>query len=127
MVRGFTGLFVDQFSVQYFGEQDPARKSVATEGFERDHLVRQAVLDVARGRRELCGESGFQTSTGQIYLESHHVTPLCEGGTDKVSNVVALCANHHREAHFGSNRNAIKLKLEAVARTHLRPGSGPDQ
>lgn len=50
-------------------------------------------------------------SGGAIYLETHHVVPLSEGGTDLVTNVAALCPNDHKRAHFGSDANFIRAAL----------------
>lgn len=56
--------------------------------------------------------SGVLSGTmGKIYLETHQVIPLSEDGPDKLSNVVALCANHHRQAHFGESRKKIRKAL----------------
>ena len=52
-------------------------------------------------------------ANGKVYLETHHVVPLHEKGPDSVSNVVALCPNHHREAHHGKNRAQIREQLLA--------------
>ncbi len=52
---------------------------------------------------------------GSIYLETHHVTSLAEGGSDSESNVVALYPNHHREAHFGINRMEMRDSLSKLA------------
>jgi 5-methylcytosine-specific restriction protein A len=54
---------------------------------------------------------GFLMADGGIYLETHHVIPLSEGGPDIDSNVAALCPNHHREAHFGKMRNEMRQEL----------------
>ncbi len=51
------------------------------------------------------------TDDGSIFLETHHVVPLSERGSDTLLNVVALCANHHREAHLGSSRVSIRNRL----------------
>ncbi len=51
--------------------------------------------------------------SGSLYLETHHVIPLGEGGPDDDANVVALCANDHRRAHFSEERAAIRKKLLA--------------
>ncbi|MBI5908921.1 MAG: HNH endonuclease [Betaproteobacteria bacterium] len=48
---------------------------------------------------------------GRTYIETHHVIPLAENGPDSVSNVVALCPNHHRETHHGREAGAIRIRL----------------
>lgn len=54
---------------------------------------------------------GFFRADGSLFLETHHVIPLSEGGKDSTSNVVALCPNHHREAHHGKDAGDIRDKL----------------
>ena len=41
--------------------------------------------------------------------EVHHIKPVSEGGTNVGSNLVVLCANHHKDAHNGK-----------ITRTELR-------
>jgi hypothetical protein len=65
---------------------------------------------------ELCGEPGFLTAAGSIYLETHHVVPLSLDGPDHESNVVALCPNDHRRAHFGSDRDVLTAQLQAISK-----------
>jgi predicted HNH restriction endonuclease len=54
------------------------------------------------------------------YLETHHVIFLAHDGADKPTNVIALCPNDHREAHFGKRSAGIEaemiLKLKATCR-----------
>jgi predicted HNH restriction endonuclease len=74
----------------------------------------------AKGKCEFCGEPGFMTTSGRRYLETHHVIFLANEGADKLTNVIALCPNDHREAHLGKRRAAIEtemiLKLRAINR-----------
>ncbi|WP_234775319.1 HNH endonuclease [Paraburkholderia tropica] len=84
----------------------------ATAIYERDSEVVKAVKRrAANGHCELCGEEGFKTASGNYYLEAHHVIPLNCGGRDDVRNVVAICANDHRRAHFGEDRHDLRDKL----------------
>ena len=85
--------------------------------YPRDPGVRRNVLKRASGVCELCGEEGFRTTNGEIFLESHHVTPLSEHGKDCVWNVVALCPNDHRRAHHAHDREQIRLELERRLKT----------
>ena len=61
------------------------------------------------------------TTSEQIYLETHHIVPLSEDGSDIVQNVAALCANHHREAHHGAARANIKASLLRMAKKKSIP------
>lgn len=102
--------YIDQFSA---ADKDDAagRRRVEVELRERDPEVRRLVLERAGGKCELCEEEGFRTADGRLYLETHHVVPLCEDGPDTVRNVVAICPNDHRKAHFGENRDLLRTKM----------------
>ena len=103
--------FVDQFSIQDPPDQIPERRYVSGHQFVRNPEVRNKVLQRADGKCEWCGQPGFPTAGGGIYLETHHVIPLSEEGLDTESNVAALCPNHHREAHHGKSRDEMRRRL----------------
>ncbi len=91
----------------------PTKKSVApataTAIYERDSaVVRAAKLRAADGNCELCGKKGFVTASGAYYLEAHHVIPLNCGGADDERNVIAICADDHRQAHYGEDRHDLR-------------------
>lgn len=103
--------FIDQFDVDQADKMSPQRREVIVTSFRRDPQIRQIALHRANGHCEYCGDAGFETSSGAIYLETHHIQPLGEGGADVIENVIALCANHHRQAHFGALRDKLKSEL----------------
>jgi len=103
--------FVDQFSVGEEPDRMPARREVSGQVYIRDPVVRIKVLFRAAGKCEWCGKGGFIMTDGGVYLETHHVVPLCEDGLDTERNVAALCPNHHREAHLGRNRKKLRRGL----------------
>lgn len=105
-----SGPYVDQFDIQELSGA-PQRKSFSGEGFARERNIRKQALERAGGKCEYCGTSGFVMAGGLVYLESHHVIPLSEGGLDALNNVTALCPNHHREAHYGNSRKEIREAL----------------
>ena len=83
------------------GNDDPEYKKRMAGAYIRSADVRRKVIKRANGTCEYGGCKPFTKAGGDTYLETHHVISLSEQGTDKMSNVIALCANHHREAHFG--------------------------
>ena len=85
------------------GNDDPEYRRRMAGSYVRDQAVRQAVLARAKGICEFCGGRGFETRSGGAFLETHHVISLSQQGADKVTNVIALCPNDHRRAHFGSD------------------------
>jgi hypothetical protein len=46
---------------------------------------------------------GFAKTNGEPYVEAHHVTPVSELelGSLSATNIMILCANHHRQMHYG--------------------------
>jgi|GEM_PF-799785 len=113
LIRGaaYNAVFADQFDQPPEGSDSPESKSVASRVYPRDPRIRNWVLDRAQGKCEFCGQKGFTTKAGKIYLETHHVIALCDGGPDVVTNVIALCPNDHRQAHFGEYKEQMKLEL----------------
>lgn len=112
LVRGkATEPYIDQFELEKLPEGNAARRESTTSVYERSPQVRSYVLVRAKGHCEWCGQQGFKTTSGSIYLETHHIQPLSEEGSDTVDNVIALCPNHHREAHFGENSEQLKQSL----------------
>jgi 5-methylcytosine-specific restriction protein A len=102
-----TSHYVDQFSVDF----QPEKRSVEVQAFIRSASVRAEVLARAGGICEACLQPGFRMANGSVYLETHHVIPLSEDGPDQVWNVVAVCANDHRIAHYGENREEWKSRM----------------
>ncbi len=98
-------------AIDDIGADVPDRFVSEVWAYSRDPRVRNAALKRANGRCEFCGEMGFSRPDGQCYLESHHVMALANDGEDRLTNVIALCANHHREAHFGLRRNQIEAQM----------------
>jgi hypothetical protein len=110
---------VDQFNLGVIPESPTETRSIKGIIFVRDAAVRKATLSRANGRCEWCQEPGFTTHDGSVFLETHHIVPLSEGGADAVTNVVALCPNHHREAHVGAARDVMRDRLLALLRASL--------
>lgn len=106
---------VDQFDVETQASADVERCDVHGKAFVRNPAVRAAVLARASGRCEFCGTPGFVTCQGEVFLETHHIVPLSQGGADSTKNVAAVCPNHHREAHHGASAAVIHDFLLEVA------------
>ncbi len=108
-------------AVDDIGAELPSRQEYIGERYFRDPTVRKNVLSRARGFCEYCGKPGFVRENRTSYLECHHIIALASDGADKMTNVIALCPNHHREAHFGLNRGALELKMiEKVTKLNKR-------
>lgn len=130
LVRGATRpVFVDQFSIGSEVSGAAIRREQTGAVFVRSPKVREAVLQRACGRCEHCGEPGFRRADGATYLETHHIVPLHEGGADNIGNVIALCPNDHREAHYGEAAAALRplfiwhvAKAELARQSRIIPG-----
>ena len=103
--------YIDQFLIQDELEHQVERREVSGHVFLRNPEVRRRVLLRAGGRCEWCDQPGFLMEGGRVFLETHHVVPLSEAGADQERNVVALCPNHHREAHHGVNSKLMRAEL----------------
>ena len=101
---------VDDLADIPLGNSISDRASVITKVIQRDNQVRAYVLRRAKGKCEYCGVQGFTMTNGGFYVETHHVIALCDAGRDAIDNVIALCPQHHRQAHYGVNAE----ELEAV-------------
>ena len=92
--------------------------------YVRDPKVVAWVLRKAAGSCELCREPApfISASTGNPYLEVHHVVTLAEGGKDMTGNCVALCPNCHRRCHSSNDRSvAIQTLYRSIERLEHPP------
>lgn len=101
--------FADQYTVV---AADVQKTESTGSSYSRSRAVRDAALTRSAGACELCGKKGFLTKSGTIFLETHHVHPLCEGGADSEDNVAALCPDDHRKAHYSTEASEIRKRLE---------------
>ncbi len=116
LARGAAGpRFVDQFALSAVEDLAVRQREQSGLVYVRDPRIREAALIRAGGCCEYCGVPGFLRADGAVYLETHHIVPLCEHGPDTLANVICLCPNHHREAHFGAS--AAQLRANFLRRT----------
>jgi hypothetical protein len=114
--RRLMGDYGDQPSnaVDDLGSDSPERQRTSGWAYPRDPRVREEVMRRAEGKCEYCGTLGFKDRHGNPYLESHHIIALANEGEDRLTNVIALCANHHREAHFGANSERMEEEMIGI-------------
>jgi len=63
---------------------------------------------------------GFKKTNGEFYVESHHVEPVSKQGQGSLSaaNIITVCANHHRQMHYGnvevveSDRDVFRFRID---------------
>jgi hypothetical protein len=120
MYRRLTADYTDTASnaIDDLGTDFPDRTRSEVWSYARDPRVRSEVLDRANDKCEFCGAPGFLKADGSRYLETHHVIALANDGADRLTNVIALCPNDHREAHFGER--AEEIEKEMITKLRIR-------
>lgn len=96
------------------GNERPERRNSKSSYIVRDPEVRRSVIKRANGRCEFCGAEGFERDDGSRFVEAHHIIHLAKQGPDTLENVIGLCPNHHREAHFGKDRKSFEERLKST-------------
>lgn len=110
---------IDDLDDTNLGNQSPDRRKTQSTFIVRDPQVRRRVISRADGRCEYCGALGFERDDGSNFVEAHHIIHLSKQGPDTLENVIGLCPNHHREAHFGKHRSLFESEL-ITKLLHLR-------
>lgn len=83
--------------------------------YERDHALITRLKQQRGARCQVCGFT-FRKNDGTDYCEIHHLEALANGGYDVASNCLVLCANCHRQFHYGNvkiiNHTATNLVVQ---------------
>ncbi|MEX2173477.1 MAG: HNH endonuclease [Pirellulaceae bacterium] len=90
---------------------DPIRREMVIEAFERkaSWAIRARKLYGFECMISGC-EFKLVKEDGEQYIEVHHITPMCEGGSpNDTKNLSVLCPNHHREIHYATGRQCKAL------------------
>lgn len=100
------------------GNLTPKSSTTEITQFQRDASVKAWVLREASGKCDCCKSlAPFNGTDDMPFLEVHHVRQLADGGSDTVSNAVALCPNCHRELHYGIKASSLVASLyESISR-----------
>jgi len=100
------------------GVSKPQKNSVVVSRFIRSAEVAAWVLKSSNGLCESCNdESPFYKEDGSPFLEVHHLRRLTDGGSDTITNAIAICPNCHREFHYGGNKKQkVKNVYEKISR-----------
>ena len=67
--------------------------------------------------RENLGEKCCNCGS-DVGIQYHHIVPLAQGGTNKISNIVPVCARCHRAIHGNKHREYLK-KSQNMGRPRL--------
>jgi len=90
------------------GTQKPKSAVSEVTQYYRDPSVKAWCLQQANGKCQCCGaDAPFVGTDGLPFLEVHHLRHLADGGSDTVTNAVAVCPNCHRELHYGVNAQSL--------------------
>ena len=97
------------------GSEKASPKEKRETAYYRSEALKLYVVARSKGKCEGCGcDAPFLTKTGP-FLECHHVHRLADGGPDHPKNVVALCPNCHRRAHYAKDSESFNNKLKNIA------------
>ncbi len=78
----------------------------------RADAIRRYALARSAGDCECCEEPApFKTVEGEPFLEVHHILQVSDDGPDRPDNVIALCPNCHRRAHYANDKEDFKSRL----------------
>mgnify|MGYP001944141329 CR=1 FL=1 len=86
------------------------------EYFQEIYIRDKKLISIAKDRFgskcfiKSCNNS-FITKNNEEYIETHHIIPLCNGGSDSLENLALLCAHHHRVAHFADNKTRKEIEV----------------
>lgn len=100
------------------GVKEPAGSYSKVTNYARDPAVKAWVLNKADGVCECCKQPApFESISREPFLEVHHLKRLADGGSDTISNTIALCPNCHRELHYGvESQNRLKALYQSIDR-----------
>jgi hypothetical protein len=86
----------------------PQVKEVISRQIERGKIS-SAVKKFYEYKCKVCEALGqiplsFQKTNGEYYIETHHLIPVANltQGSLGISNLITVCANHHRQFHYGN-------------------------
>jgi len=112
MIRSnYEGKFDKIIPVGIDVEEDPVPPWIITEisRVVRDTATARALKRRYNGKCQICGNR-LQISTGEFYLEAHHLKPLGKrhNGPDVEKNLICVCPNCHVLLDFNTIRISIK-------------------
>lgn len=100
--------FVDlqKLEAKYFNAT-PRVKEIVSRRIERGDISK-AVKKANNYECQICktlglNPHGFKKRNGELYVETHHIIPVSEleQGSLGTLNLLTVCANHHRQLHYG--------------------------
>jgi len=93
---------------QEYSRAVPEVKEVLSKQIERGPFAAK-IKELSGGKCQICEALGldpysFRKMDGEYYVEVHHIIPVSERqpGSLGLSNLMTVCANHHRQLHYGN-------------------------
>lgn len=76
---------------------------------DRGSSISRSLKKILGAKCQVCGWEGFEKGNGDKFIEAHHITQLSEKveGSLCTENIVLLCANCHREVHYGKTFTVV--------------------
>lgn len=90
-------------------DKTPKLKETIVKKVERG-IIGKKVKELNNYRCQICDAFGLKQNSflmknsNNYYVETHHVVPVKElkPGTLAIENLITVCANHHRQIHYGN-------------------------
>ncbi len=93
---------------QKYKDASPQVKEVLSKRIERGNISKE-LKKINNYKCQVCETLGlnpltFQKTNKEYYVETHHVIPVSklEEGSLAFGNLITICANHHRQMHYGN-------------------------
>jgi hypothetical protein len=93
-----------------YSDASPEVREIISKRIERGPVANK-VKELMGYKCMICDQLGrapisFYKKDGQPYIEAHHVIPLykLDKGSLGPSNLITVCANHHRQLHYGDTK-----------------------
>ena len=95
--------------VKSLKEEKPIREKAIVK--KKEHGVKRlSAGEIARIIHKVGNRCCYPNCDETDALDVHHIIPIEKGGTNKESNLIVLCPNHHRKADRGLiSRERLKL------------------
>lgn len=105
--------FEELRKIAYEDAKDFIKASISTNEYrKRSTRIKAYALMRANGICEGCNSKApFVNKEGKPFLEVHHITRLADDGPDDPRQVIALCPNCHRKAHYSKDNDQFNERL----------------
>lgn len=100
-----------EFEIDQDLNAPPEKRTTVVEFWQRNRSI---ILERKRQSSNRCEIPGcnyvpFKKISEEEYSEAHHIIPLGQPGSDRIENIVILCPNHHREVHYGNDKQKLTI------------------